>query len=232
MKKEKILIIDDEESIRRLVRVSLVANDHVVFEAGSAREGLELYYQMQPQLVILDLGLPDRGGLSVLKAIRAKHLTPVLILTVRDQIEDKVMLLDQGADDYITKPFDVNELLARVRVLLRHRHALQVSESSVFESGPLHVNLQKAEVHVEDILIRLTATEYELLLALIRHAGELVSHRQLLKEVWGPGFVAQVQYLRVFFRLLRKKIEPNPDQPVLLVSEIGRGYRLNVLPHT
>lgn len=232
MKKEKILIIDDEESIRRLVRVSLVANDHVVLEAGSASEGLELYYQTQPQLVILDLGLPDMSGLSVLNAIRSKQLTPVLILTVRDQIDDKVMLLDQGADDYITKPFDVNELLARVRVLLRHRRGLGVSEQSLFLSGPLHVDLQKSEVHVAGVLIRLTATEYELLLALIRHAGETVSHRQLLKEVWGPGFVVQVQYLRVFFRMLRKKIEPDPDHPVLLVSEIGRGYRLNVLPHT
>lgn len=223
----KLLIIDDEASIRTLLRVSLRAHDYEVHEAKTGKEGLALFAQTRPRLVILDLGLPDIGGLEVLQALRKSSLVPIIILTVRDNEEEKISLLDNGADDYVTKPFSVQELLARVRVALRRRD--QPRDQPVFRTGPLEVRFETREVRVQGRAIKLTATEYELLLALIRHGGKIVSHRQLLKEVWGPNYVDHVHYLRVFFMHLRKKIEVDPDHPTLLVNEPGAGYKLALI---
>jgi len=222
--KPNALIIDDELQIRRLLRACLEGNGYRVLEAGSGQEGITQVAQHPPDLVLLDLGLPDMDGVAVLKRIREWSQVPVVVLSVRDREEDKVSALDNGADDYITKPFSSAELLARLRVA--QRHALPAGESPVFRSGPLEVDLTARIVKRDGQEVKLTATEYSLLRFFVRHAGKVLTHRQILTEVWGPGYVDQTHYLRVYMAHLREKLEIDSAKPRLFTTEPGVGYRL------
>ncbi len=222
----KILVVDDEAAIRKFLRVSLEAQGFKVVEAVSGKEGLTQAVASRPDLIILDLGLPDIEGFEVLGSLREWSKVPVIVLTVRDDEEDKVRALDGGADDYLTKPFSVPELLARIRVAERHR--LPASESPLFQSGDLEVDLSSRSVKVRGKEVRLTATEWEILRLLVEHAGKAVTHRQILKQVWGPNAVEHTQYLRVYVGHLRKKLEQATDQ-AFIRTEPGVGYRLLLL---
>ncbi len=218
------LVIDDEPQIRRLLRVTLEANGYRVFDAATGQDGVAQAAQRRPDVVLLDLGLPDLEGVEVLKRLREWSKVPVIILSVRDREDDKVAALDAGADDYVTKPFNSAELLARLRVALRH--ARPTTESSVFRSGPLEVDLTARLVKQNGLEVRLTATEYALLRLFVQHAGKVLTHRHILREVWGPNHVNQTHYLRVYLAHLREKLEVNPAQPEHFITEAGVGYRL------
>jgi len=219
-----VLIIDDEVQIRRLLRVTLEAHGYRVFEAATGQAGLTEAAQRHPELVLLDLGLPDMDGVSVLKRLREWSRVPILVLSVRDREEDKIAALDNGADDYVTKPFSTGELVARLRVA--QRHAQPGPELAVFRSGDLEVDLTARVVRTQGKEVKLTATEYGLLRLFIQHAGKVLTHRQILREVWGPNYVEQTHYLRVYMAHLREKLEARPAQPELFVTEPGVGYRL------
>jgi two-component system, OmpR family, KDP operon response regulator KdpE len=221
--KPAVLVIDDELQIRRLLRVCLEANGYRVLEAATGQEGITEAAQRAPDVVILDLGLPDLDGVTVLKRLREWSQVPVVVLSVREREEDKIAALDNGADDYVTKPFSTGELLARLRVA--QRHSLPSTEA-VFSAGGLEVDLTARVVKVKGQEVRLTATEYSLLRLFVRHAGKVLTHHQLLKEVWGPNAVEQTHYLRVYIAHLREKLEADPAQPRLLLTEPGVGYRL------
>jgi two-component system KDP operon response regulator KdpE len=218
------LIIDDEPQIRRLLRVTLEANGYQVVEASTGEEGIVQAAQCRANVVLLDLGLPDMDGVTVLKRLREWSAVPIIILSVRDQEDEKTLALDSGADDYVTKPFGTSELLARLRVALRHSE--KKNEEPVFQSGKLVVDMTNRRVTVSGKEISLTATEYQLLRLLIRHAGKVLTHRFLLREVWGPNAENQGHYLRVYIARLREKLETDPDQPALFLTEPGVGYRL------
>ena len=218
------LIIDDEPQMRRLLGVTLEANGYKIIEAANGQDGILEAAQRRPDIILLDLGLPDLDGLAVLTRLREWSRTPVIVLTVRDREEDKIAALDKGADDYVTKPFHSGELLARMRVALRHAQPLP--EETVFRSGPLEVDLVARAVKVKGRDIKLTATEYSLLRLFVRHAGKVLTHRQILREVWGPNSTEQTPYLRVYMAHLREKLETNPSQPKLFLTEAGVGYRL------
>ncbi len=220
------LIIDDEIQIRRLLKISLEANGYWVFEAANGQAGLVEAAQRRPDIVVLDLGLPDMDGVTVLKRLREWSNVPVVVLSVRDREEDKIAALDNGADDYLTKPFGTGELLARLRVA--QRHAQPPLDAAVFKVEQLEVDLTTRTVKVKGKPIKLTATEYALLQLFVRHAGKVLTHRQILKEVWGPNYVEQTHYLRVYMTHLREKIEENPSTPKLFITESGVGYRLMV----
>jgi two-component system, OmpR family, KDP operon response regulator KdpE len=222
----RILVIDDELAIRRLLKISLEAEGHAYFEAGTGQEGLVAAATQRPELIILDLGLPDMDGSVVLKRLREWSSVPVIVLTVKDSETDKVALLDAGADDYLTKPFGVPELMARVRVALRHNRST-VTEP-VLRTADLQIDFTDRTVSVRGDLVRLTATEYELLKILAQHAGKVVTQRQLLKEIWGPQAVDQSQYLRVYVAQLRKKLERDPGSPEFIITEPSVGYRLRL----
>ncbi|MGA2865820.1 MAG: response regulator [Verrucomicrobiota bacterium] len=222
--KPSALVIDDELQIRRLLRVCLEANGYRVLEAATGQEGLTQAAQHPPDVVILDLGLPDMDGVVVLKRLREWSRVPVVVLSVRDREEDKIAALDNGADDYVTKPFGAGELLARLRVA--HRHALPAAESPLFRAGDLAVDLTARVVKLKGQEVKLTATEYSLLRLFVQHAGKVLTHRQILKEVWGPNYVEQTHYLRVYIAHLREKLEPDPSRPRLIITEPGVGYRL------
>ncbi len=219
-----VLVIDDEVQIRRLLKISLEANGYKVFEAANGEQGLAEAAQRRPDVVVLDLGLPDMDGVAVLKRLREWSSVPVIVLSVRDREDDKIAALDHGADDYLTKPFGTGELLARLRVA--QRHAKPALEEAVFQNGHLEVDLVARQVKVKGKPVKLTATEYALLQLFVRHAGKVLTHRQILKEVWGPTYTEQTHYLRVYMTHLREKIEENPSQPELLITESGIGYRL------
>ena len=219
-----VLVIDDEVQMRRLLRLTLEANGYGVLEAANGQEGLVEAATRRPDIVILDLGLPDLDGVTVLKRLREWSQVPVVVLSVRDRDEDKIHALDGGADDYVSKPFSTPELLVRLRVALRH--AQSAPEETVFEAGALTVDLVGRRVLIKKQEIRLTATEYALLRLLVRHAGKVLTHRQILHEVWGPNAVGQTHYLRVYMARLRDKIEAVPSRPTLLITEPGIGYRL------
>jgi two-component system KDP operon response regulator KdpE len=221
-----VLVIDDEAPIRRLLRISLEAEGYRVIEAADGEAGLVETATRRPDIVLLDLGLPDLSGLTVLKRIREWTRLPVIILSVHGEDEDKVAALDGGADDYLTKPFSVKELLARLRVAARH--GLQSSETTIVRSGDFEIDLATRRVTVKGHEVRLTATEYALLALLARHAGRVLTHRQILKEVWGPAAAGQTHYLRVYIGHLREKLEAVPARPELLITEPGVGYRLVV----
>jgi two-component system KDP operon response regulator KdpE len=221
-----VLIIDDEIQIRRLLRVSLEANGYRVYEVASGNDGLTLAAALRPDVVILDLGLPDMDGLDALRRLREWSHSPVVVLSVRDADEDKIAVLDAGADDYVTKPFSMGELLARLRVA--QRHGQSTSESPIFESGRLAVDLQHRLVTVDGQVVKLTVTEYALLRELVQHAGKVLTHRQLLRAVWGPEYETETQYLRVYVTMLRRKLETDPANPALILTEPGVGYRLAV----
>jgi two-component system KDP operon response regulator KdpE len=218
-----VLVIDDEAQIRRFLRISLESNSYRVREAFTGQEGLEQAALLRPDVVILDLGLPDMDGLQVLARLREWSRVPVVILSVRDADADKIAALDAGADDYLTKPFSVGELLARLRVA--QRHAQPIPEASIFQAGALRVDLARRIVTVAHEAIKLTATEYAFLRLLVQNAGKVLTHRQILREVWGPQYVDETHYLRVYAAQLRRKIEDDPAQPKLLLTEPGVGYR-------
>lgn len=220
-----ILVVDDEPPIRRLLRLTLEPQGYRVFEADNAQLGLQEAAARRPDVIILDLGLPDMDGLAALKRLREWSQTPVLVLTVRDREADKVAALDNGADDYLTKPFGTAELLARLRAV--QRRAPEADEDPVFVSGNLVVDLAARTVTVNKQEVHLTATEYALLRELVRHAGKVVMHKQLLRAVWGPNAEEQSQYLRVYITHLRKKLETDPKQK-LIQTEPGIGYRFLV----
>ena len=222
--KPTVLVVDDEVQIRRLLRVCLEANGYRVLEAATGQEGLVTAAQSRPEVVVLDLGLPDMDGVAVLKRLREWSRVPVVVLSVRDREEDKIAALDHGADDYVTKPFSPGELLARLRVA--QRHAQPAEEGPVLRSGPLEVDLTARVVKLKGKEVRLTATEYSLLRLFVHHAGKVLTHRQILREVWGPTYVEQTHYLRVYIAHLREKLEADPSRPRLIVTEPGVGYRL------
>lgn len=222
-----ILLIEDELPIRRFLRASLAAEGYRLAEAETGAQGLKLAAQQPPDLVILDLGLPDMDGQDVLRQLREWLQAPIIILSVRDQEQQKVMALDSGADDYLTKPFGTGELLARLRVALRHRaQAGAGPELAVFRCGDLQVDLAARRILVRGAEVHLTPIEYRLLTTLVRHAGKVLTHRFLLKEVWGPHHLQENHYLRVFMASLRRKVEADPAQPRYLLTEQGVGYRL------
>jgi len=223
----KILVVDDEPQIRRFLRSGLPPHGYDVIEASDAAEALKLFAKEKPDAVILDLGLPDQDGFVVIERIRGTALTPIVVLSARGDVDGKVRALEQGADDYITKPFDMAELLARLKAALRH--GLQTTgEAPVFRTAGLSVDLVNRRVHLDEAEVHLSPKEYNLLRFLVAHAGKVVTHQQLLQEVWGPAHLEDVQYLRVLMRQLRQKLEPK-GAPNVLITEQGVGYRLLVV---
>ena len=221
--KPLVLIVDDEPQIRRLLTVTLEANAYRVLAAASGQEGVVLAAQHRPALVILDLGLPDLAGQEVLRRLREWSNAPVIVLSVQDDEKGKVAVLDAGADDYVTKPFNTDELLARLRVALRH--STKTEEAAVVQAANLVVDLATRRVTVSGKEVKLSATEYNLLRLLARHAGKVLTHRQILNEVWGPGHENDTHYLRVYIAHLREKLETSPESPELILTELGVGYR-------
>ncbi len=219
-----VLVVDDEIQIRRFLRISLEANGYAVEEAENGQEAVIKAARLRPDLIILDLGLPDLDGLDVIKRLREWSQVPVIILSVRDADRDKVALLDAGADDYLTKPFSVDELLARMRTA--QRHARQEDQPAIFTCGPIQVDLARRIVTRHGEPVKLTPTEYALLRLLVQHAGKVLTHRQILQEVWGKEYVDETHYLRVYFAQLRQKLEDDPTLPKLIHTEPGVGYRL------
>jgi two-component system KDP operon response regulator KdpE len=222
--KPVVLVIDDEPQIRRLLRVTLEANGYEVVEAPTGAEGIVQAALCRPSVILLDLGLPDLDGVAVLKRLREWSRVPVIILSVRDRENEKATALDAGADDYVTKPFGTSELLARLRVALRHSE--NKSEEPIFRSGPLLIDLADRHVTMDGKEVSLTATEYNLLRLLVRHSGKVLTHRFILREVWGPNSENQNHYLRVYIARLREKLKTDPPHPDILLTEPGIGYRL------
>lgn len=220
----RILIIDDEPQIRKLLKVSLKAHGYEVEEAATGSDGINRAAIFKPDLLIVDLGLPDIDGKVVIKEIREWSEVPIIILTARDQEKEKIEALDSGADDYITKPFGVGELMARMRVCLRR--AGTVEHQPVLECGSLSVDLVQRRVTVEGQEVKLTPTEYEIIKIMTQHAGKVITHKQLLKAVWGNTYNEDTHYIRVYIGQLRRKIEKNPTQPKYIITESGVGYRL------
>ena len=222
---KKILVIDDELQIRRFLRVVLEANGYSIIEASSGKEGIYKSTTEHPDCVILDLGLPDMDGLHVLKSIRGWSVVPIIILSVRDEEKEKISVLESGADDYVTKPFGVGELIARLHVSLRHAQK-PGDELQEFDSGNLHVDLVNRIVKNGDRQVNLTSTEYSILMQFIKNAGKVLTHRILIKEIWGPYRADETQTLRVHMAQLRKKLETDPANPKLFITESGVGYRM------
>jgi two-component system KDP operon response regulator KdpE len=220
-----VLAVDDEPQIQRLLTIALEADGYRVTTASTGQEGLAQAAQRHHDVILLDLGLPDISGLVVLKQLREWTQTPVIILTVQEGEAEKIEALDGGADDYVTKPFNTGELLARMRAALRRTNKGR-SEEPVFKSGDLTVDLSSRVVTVKDQQVKLTATEYNLLRLFIQHAGKVLTHGQILREVWGADNQNRTQYLRVYMARLREKLEPDPNAPPLFLTEAGVGYRL------
>jgi two-component system KDP operon response regulator KdpE len=222
-----ILVIEDEPQMRRFLRVSLANSGYRVVEAETGEDGLSQAASRNPDLVLLDLGLPDQDGVAVTARLRDWAKTPIIVISARGREEDKVTALDQGADDYLTKPFGVGELLARIRVALRHVATVDAGTPE-FTLGELKLDLAKRQVFVKSEEVHLTPIEYKLLTLLAKNAGRVLTHRQLLREVWGPNSVDHTHYLRVYMGQLRHKLEENPSRPRYIVTEPGVGYRLRV----
>jgi two-component system KDP operon response regulator KdpE len=222
----RVLVVDDEQAIRRFLRTSLTANGYTVFEAVNGAGTLAAVVNDRPDVIILDLGLPDMGGIEVTARLREWTQLPIIILSVRGQDADKIAALDAGADDYLTKPFSVGELMARIRVALRRATNPQIEP--VFSTDGLQVDLTRRLVTVAGREIQLTPTEYDLLRVLVKHAGRVLTHQQLLRQVWGPGYEAEAQLVRVNISNLRRKLEPNPTRPRYIITEPGVGYRLRL----
>jgi two-component system, OmpR family, KDP operon response regulator KdpE len=224
-----VLVVDDEPQMRRFLRPALEAQGYRVIEATTAAEAVVAASTHTPDCVLLDLALPDGDGIAVTRRLREWTAIPIIVISALGQEADKVAALDAGADDYLTKPFGTGELLARLRVAQRHAARFRDdAREPVFEAGDLKVDLGAREVTRGGQALHLTPLEYKLLATLVRHAGKVLTHRQLLKEVWGPGAVAETQYLRVYMATLRHKIENDPARPALLMTETGVGYRLRV----
>lgn len=221
-----VLVVEDEPPMRKFIRASLVSHGYRVLEAERAVEAMALMTSHRPEIVLLDLGLPDGDGLDVTKQIREWSPVPIIVLSARGREDDKVTALDAGADDYLTKPFGVNELLARMRVALRHAPTEGGAAPRSFTFGDLTIDLARREVSRGAEELHLTPIEYKLLVLFAQNAGKVLTHRHILKEVWGPAYATQTHYVRVHMAELRKKIEPDPSRPKLLVTEPGVGYRL------
>ena len=222
-----VVVIDDEAQIRRFLKVTLESQGFHLFEAATGKDGLTEAATRKPDLVIVDLGLPDLDGVEVVRRLREWSQVPVIVLSARAQEQDKVAALDAGADDYLIKPFGVAELLARIRVALRHsERSAQDPDGGEFTVGGLRVDLAQRRVFTGDNEVHLTPIEYRLLAQLVKHAGKVLTHRQLLKEVWGPAYVEHSHYLRIYMGCLRHKLEAEPARPRYLLTEAGVGYRL------
>lgn len=220
----RVLVVDDEPQIQRFLKPSLAAAGYEVASAADGREALKLIATMAPDVVVLDLGLPDMDGKDVIASVREWSQVPIIVLSARDREAEKIAALDLGADDYVNKPFGIGELMARLRTALRHK-ARESGETEVFRTGDLVVDTVKRLVTLQGERVRLTPKEYDLLHVLTRHAGRVVTHRQLLQAVWGPAHVEDTQYLRVFVGQLRQKIERDPTEPRFVLTEPGVGYR-------
>lgn len=225
----RILVVEDEPQMQKLLRMALASEGYRVVEATKGREAIDLARTHNPDLVLLDLGLPDMDGTDVTKALREWSARPIIVISARGQEEDKIRALDVGADDYLTKPFATGELMARIRVALRRTsHAGQERPEPMLTAGDLRMDIDKRQVFVGDREVHLTPNEYKLLTVLMKNAGRVLTHRQLLKEVWGPAYATQTQYLRVYMVQLRHKLEADSARPRYLVTEPGVGYRLKV----
>jgi two-component system KDP operon response regulator KdpE len=224
----RILVVEDDPHIRRLVRAALQRVGHAVSEATSAREGLSLLDIEKPNAVLLDLGLPDRDGIELIQIIRARSSAGVIVISAREDTAEKVAALDLGADDYLTKPFDTEELLARIRTALRHHQSGEAGQSRVV-IGNVEIDLARRRILRAGAEVHVTPKEYDVLAALARHPDRVISHAQLLRNVWGPAQEQRVDYLRIVVRNLRQKLEVDPAQPRLITNEPGVGYRLRVL---
>jgi two-component system KDP operon response regulator KdpE len=222
-----ILVIEDEPPLKKFLRITLESQNYKVIEATQAAEGIQQAANQTPDLIILDLGLPDADGVEVTRRVREWSAIPIIVVSARGKEQDKVIALDAGADDYLTKPFGVGELLARVRVALRHLAAVKPGTSDpVFELGSLKVNLAHRLVTVDERDVHLTPNEFKLLSILVKNAGKVLTHRQLLNDVWGPGSGNETHYVRVYMNQLRQKLEADPTRPKYLMTEPGVGYRL------
>ena len=224
MNKAEILIIDDEHPIRKLLEITLQSNDYTVRQASTAREGILMVANHPPDMVILDLGLPDEDGHAVLKALREWFTKPIIILSVQSGEEDIVKALDNGANDYLVKPFRTGELLARIRSLLRTRND-SADNVATIECNGISVDFSTRTVKRNNEILKLTPTEYSLLVLFLKNEGKVLTHHFILREVWGPGHMSESQYLRVFIAQLRKKIEKDPNRPEMIQTESGVGYR-------
>lgn len=224
MSRNEILIIDDEPQIRKLLEITLKSNDYKTFLAETGHEGILLAANHTPELILLDLGLPDQSGHEVLKELRQWYRKSVIILSVQNSEHDIVTALDNGATDYLCKPFRTAELLARIRSAIRRNHNID-NNSSVFAIGNLEIDLTAHTVKKNNEIIKLTSTEYNLLVLFAKHEGSVLTHQYILKEIWGVGSQAETQYLRVFVAALRKKIEDSPNEPIHIITENGVGYR-------
>ena len=220
----RILVIDDEPQIRKLLKVSLGAHGYHIDEASTGQDGINRVALFKPDLIILDLGLPDIDGKEVVIRIREWSSLPIIILTARDQEKEKIDALDAGADDYVTKPFGIGELMARIRVSLRH--VANSEEEPVISCGDLAIDLAQRRVTIGEREVKLTPTEYDIMKVLAQNAGKVLTHKQLLKTVWGSAYDGDTHYIRVFIGQLRRKIEENPTQPRYIITESGIGYRL------
>jgi len=224
-KKIKILVVDDEPKIRMFVRANLQARGYDVYLAQDGIEALEMAARVLPDVIVLDVGMPGMNGIEVCSKIREWSDTPIIILSVKEDEEIKVKALDEGADDYITKPFSLEELLARIRVALRHAAGVPVAARIVFTAGDLEVDMTKRVVHLRGELVKLTRTEYELLAYLVNNIGKVLSHNEILQNVWGPEYGGESEYVRVFIGQLRRKIEDDPSNPRFIVTVPRIGYR-------
>lgn len=221
----QVLVVDDEPAIRRFLRTTLTAHGYEVAEAAGGQEALEAVARRAPDMILLDLGLPDIDGVEVTRRLREWSEVPIIVVSVRSAEADKVAALDAGADDYVTKPFGTGELLARLRAAVRH--TVPSSSVALFSGGALEVDLLRRRVAIEGREILLTPTEYDLLRVLVTHAGNVITHRQLLRQVWGSGYEQEIHMLRVNMSNLRRKIEPDPARPRFVITEPGVGYRLS-----
>jgi two-component system, OmpR family, KDP operon response regulator KdpE len=221
-----VLVVEDEPQMRRFLRASLSSHGFEVLEAETAAAATALTTSRSPEVILLDLGLPDQDGVAFAREVRGWSRVPIIVISARGREADKVEVLDAGADDYLTKPFGVDELLARIRVALRHAREGAGAPASTIEIGPLRIDLGRREVHLGEREVHLTPIEYRLLALLATNAGRVLTHRQILEQVWGAGHGPQVHYLRVYMAQLRRKIEAEPARPKLLVTEQGVGYRL------
>ena len=225
--KQTVIIIDDEVQIRKILKIALESSDFKVIEVENGNDGVVQTATNHPQIVILDLGLPDRDGFSVIKEIRTWSKVPVIVLSVRNTEDDIVMALDLGADDYLTKPFNTSELLARIRANIRRSQ--EIKEENAFINNDLKIDLTARAVTKNGVEIKLTNTEYLLLALFFKNIGKVLTHTFILKEIWGPGSIENSQYLRVFIGQLRKKIEDDSSDPKLILTESGVGYRMKML---
>jgi two-component system, OmpR family, KDP operon response regulator KdpE len=221
-----VVLVEDEPQIRRFLRATLGSEGYRLFEVSTGADGLVEVAQRQPDVVVLDLGLPDMDGLEVIRRLREWSTVPIIVLSARGQERDKVGALDAGADDYVSKPFSAGELLARIRVALRHAAGAAHEDGAAFKVGEVQVDLLRRHVLVSGVEVKLTPIEYKLLTTLVRHAGKVVTHQQLLREVWGPSHDDQAHYVRVYMAHLRHKLEVEPARPRYLLTEPGVGYHL------